>query len=55
MARHDGVLTLPMPHYVDDNTLTGESADLVDLEGERRRADSERLRFSGRPTGTPQT
>ena len=35
MARHDEVLTLPMPHYVDDNTLIGASAEEVDREGER--------------------
>ena len=34
MARHDGVLTLPMPHFVDDNTLIGPSAAEVDTVGE---------------------
>ena len=34
MARHDGVLTLPMPHFVDDNTLIGPSAAEVDSVGE---------------------
>ena len=34
MAKHDGVLTLPMPHFVDDNTLIGPSAEEVDAVGE---------------------
>ena len=34
MAQMDGVLTLPMPHFVDDNTLIGPSAEEVDAVGE---------------------
>lgn len=34
MAIADGVLTLPMPHYVDDNALIGAAADEVDRVGE---------------------
>ena len=32
MARYEGVLTLPMPHYVDDNSLIGPDATEVDVE-----------------------
>ena len=35
MAEMDGVLNLPMPHYVDDNTLIGPSAETVDAVGEQ--------------------
>ena len=35
MAVLDRVLTLPMPHYVDDNSLIGPDADLVDEVAER--------------------
>ena len=35
LARYEGILTLPMPHYVDDNTLIGASAQEVDEVGER--------------------
>ena len=35
MARYEGVLTLPMPHYVDDNSLIGPDATEVDAEAER--------------------
>ena len=34
MAIYDGVLTLPMPHYVDDNSIIGESDAVVDAQGE---------------------
>ena len=34
MAEHDGVLTLPMPHFVDDNTLIGPSEEEVNRVGE---------------------
>ena len=34
MARAAGVLTLPMPHYVDDNSLIGPDADEVDRVAE---------------------
>ena len=32
MAQLDGVLKSPMPHYVDDNSLIGPDADLLDEE-----------------------
>ena len=32
MATLEGVLTLPMPHYVDDNSLIGPNMDLVNAE-----------------------
>ena len=35
MAVLDSVLTLPMPHYVDDNSLIGPDADLVDEVAEK--------------------
>ena len=35
MAALDGVLTLPMPHYVDDNSLIGPDAKVVDAEAEK--------------------
>ena len=35
MAQHDGVLTLPMPHFVDDNTLIGPTAEEVDSVGDK--------------------
>lgn len=35
MAILDGVLTLPMPHYVDDNSLIGPDAAYVDAEAEK--------------------
>ena len=34
MARHDDILTLPMPHFVDDNAIIGPSAEIVDEVGE---------------------
>ncbi len=34
MARAAGVLTLEMPHYVDDNSLIGPEASLVDAQAE---------------------
>eukprot|EP00966_Prymnesium_polylepis_P202918 4701414-Prymnesium_polylepis.1 len=35
MAIEDGVLTVPMPHYVDDNALIGPDAAELDAVGER--------------------
>lgn len=35
MATLDGVLTLPMPHYVDDNSLIGPEPAAVDAEAEK--------------------
>ena len=35
MARAAGVLTLPMPHFVDDSSLIGPDPDAVDAEAER--------------------
>ena len=35
MARAAGILTLPMPHYVDDNSLIGPDAHLVNREAEK--------------------
>jgi hypothetical protein len=35
MAALDGVLTLPMPHFVDDNSLIGPDASEVDRVAER--------------------
>ena len=37
MARIEGILTLPMPHFVDDNSLIGPDAAKVDAEAERLR------------------
>ena len=34
MAVYDKVLTLPMPHFVDDNTIVGPTAEVVDAVGE---------------------
>ena len=34
MAKRDGVLTLPMPHHVDDNAIIGPTADEVDRVGD---------------------
>ena len=35
MARAEGVLTLPMPHYVDDNSVIGPSEAEVNREAEK--------------------
>lgn len=35
MAALDGILTLPMPHYVDDNSLIGPDPRHVDAEAEK--------------------
>ena len=35
MAQCRGILTLPMPHYVDDNSIIGPNKDEVDAEAER--------------------
>jgi hypothetical protein len=35
MAILDGVLSLPMPHYVDDNSIIGPDAGMVDAVAER--------------------
>jgi hypothetical protein len=35
MAQQDGVLTLPMPHYVDDNGIIGPTREEVDSVAER--------------------
>ena len=35
MAREEGVLTSPMPHFVDDNSLIGPDAALIDAEADR--------------------
>ena len=34
MAKTEGILTHPMPHYVDDNSLIGPDAEKIDAEAE---------------------
>ena len=46
MAKVSGVLTLAMPHYVDDNSLIGPDRNLVDAQAEALAEFLERLGIS---------